>query len=80
MASGNLSQIAIVPLAYDDIPGAIESIQTAFADDPYKNWVFEQVTVRTINLCATSQKPLINYKVFQKPQLPIITVSLLMGR
>ncbi|KAJ9239180.1 hypothetical protein DTO169E5_4470 [Paecilomyces variotii] len=32
--------IEIVPLTEEDIPGTIECIQQAFADDPYFNWVF----------------------------------------
>ena len=37
--------ITIGPLVEDDIPGAIASVQLAFADDPYKKWVFDQETV-----------------------------------
>jgi hypothetical protein len=32
--------IKIVPLTKGDIPGAVECIQQAFADDPYYRWVF----------------------------------------
>lgn len=30
------------------IPGAIECVQTGFADDPYFNWVFDVSKVRTV--------------------------------
>ncbi|KAB8231484.1 acetyltransferase, GNAT family [Aspergillus alliaceus] len=33
--------IEVVPLTEADIPGAIEVIQEAFADDPYFKWVFD---------------------------------------
>jgi hypothetical protein len=33
--------IEVVPLTEADIPGAIEVIQQAFADDPYFKWVFD---------------------------------------
>lgn len=32
--------IEIVPLAKSDIPGAVDCVQKAFADDPYFQWVF----------------------------------------
>jgi len=32
--------IEIVPLTEADIPGAVECIQQAFANDPYFLWVF----------------------------------------
>ncbi|KAF9885114.1 hypothetical protein FE257_000754 [Aspergillus nanangensis] len=32
--------IEVVPLTVEDIPGAIEVIQQAFAEDPYFVWVF----------------------------------------
>lgn len=32
--------IEIVPLAKSDIPGAVDCVQKAFADDPYFHWVF----------------------------------------
>ncbi|KAJ5551224.1 Acyl-CoA N-acyltransferase [Penicillium sp. DV-2018c] len=34
--------IQVVPLTEADIPGAIEVIQQAFADDPYFKWVFDE--------------------------------------
>lgn len=37
--------IEVVPLTEADIPGAIEVIQRAFADDPYFKWVFDAATV-----------------------------------
>ncbi|KAJ5610683.1 Acyl-CoA N-acyltransferase [Penicillium lagena] len=33
--------IEIVPLARADIPGAVECVQKAFADDPYFRWAFD---------------------------------------
>ncbi|KAF7594686.1 hypothetical protein BBP40_008579 [Aspergillus hancockii] len=33
--------VEVVPLTEADIPGAIEVIQKAFADDPYFQWVFD---------------------------------------
>ncbi|OJJ35286.1 hypothetical protein ASPWEDRAFT_51398 [Aspergillus wentii DTO 134E9] len=33
--------IEVIPLTEGDIPGAIEVIQQAFADDPYFKWVFD---------------------------------------
>lgn len=32
--------VTIIPLNEADIPGAIDCIQQAFADDPYHHWVF----------------------------------------
>ena len=32
--------ITITPLTEADIPSAIETIQLAFADDPYNRWVY----------------------------------------
>ena len=37
--------IEIIPLTEEDIPGTIECIQQAFADDPYFNWVFDSSKV-----------------------------------
>lgn len=37
--------IEVVPLTGADIPGAIEVIQQAFADDPYFKWVFDSSKV-----------------------------------
>ena len=37
--------IEVVPLTEADIPGAIEVIQQAFADDPYFKWVFDSSKV-----------------------------------
>ncbi|KAI9369266.1 acyl-CoA N-acyltransferase [Aspergillus egyptiacus] len=34
--------IQVHPLTENDIPGAIEVIQLAFADDPYFKWVFDE--------------------------------------
>lgn len=39
--------IEVVPLTEADIPGAIEVIQQAFADDPYFKWAFDQSKVCT---------------------------------
>lgn len=39
--------IEVVPLTEADIPGAIEVIQQAFADDPYFKWVFDSSKVPT---------------------------------
>jgi len=36
--------IKISPLSETDIPGAIEAIQKAFAEDPYNLWVFNDRT------------------------------------
>lgn len=33
--------VEVVPLTEADIPGAIQVIQEAFADDPYFHWVFD---------------------------------------
>jgi hypothetical protein len=38
--------VEVVPLTEADIPGAIEVIQQAFADDPYFKWVFDSSKVR----------------------------------
>lgn len=37
--------IEVVDLTEADIPGAIQVIQQAFADDPYYKWVFDAPTV-----------------------------------
>ncbi|MCJ1248995.1 hypothetical protein MMC30_006216 [Trapelia coarctata] len=36
--------VTITPLTEADIPGAIECIQQAFADDPYNHWVFDRTS------------------------------------
>ncbi|KAJ5627911.1 N-acetyltransferase [Penicillium lividum] len=36
--------IKVLPLTEADIPGAIQVIQRAFADDPYFKWVFDEST------------------------------------
>ena len=33
--------IEITPLAEEDIPGAIGTVQQAFADDPYNRWIYD---------------------------------------
>lgn len=33
--------IEVAPLARADIPGAVECVQKAFADDPYFRWAFD---------------------------------------
>jgi hypothetical protein len=40
--------VEVVPLTEADIPGAIEVIQRAFADDPYFKWVFDSSKVRSM--------------------------------
>lgn len=40
--------VEVVPLTEADIPGAIEVIQWAFADDPYFKWVFDSSKVRSM--------------------------------
>lgn len=37
--------IEVIDLTEADIPGAIQVIQQAFADDPYYKWVFDASTV-----------------------------------
>jgi hypothetical protein len=37
--------VTVTALSEADIPGAIECIQQAFADDPYNHWVFDRKTV-----------------------------------
>lgn len=37
--------IEVVSLTEADIPGTVEVIQQAFADDPYFNWVFDKSSV-----------------------------------
>jgi hypothetical protein len=41
--------IEVVDLTEADIPGAIEVIQRAFADDPYFKWVFDSSKVSADN-------------------------------
>ncbi len=31
--------IVITPMTEEDIPGAIDAIQQAFAEDPYNQWI-----------------------------------------
>ena len=38
--------VEVLPLTETDIPGAIEIIQKAFADDPYFKWAFDSSKVR----------------------------------
>lgn len=47
--------IEVVPLEEVDIPGAIEVIQRAFADDPYSQWVFDPSKVRS-NKCSKEKR------------------------
>ncbi|KLU83561.1 hypothetical protein MAPG_02616 [Magnaporthiopsis poae ATCC 64411] len=35
-----MAPIRITPLGESDIPGVVTAIQTAFDDDPYNNWIF----------------------------------------
>lgn len=37
--------IEILPLTKQDIPEAVECVQTAFADDPYFQWLFDNASV-----------------------------------
>ncbi|KAJ5175074.1 Acyl-CoA N-acyltransferase [Penicillium canariense] len=46
--------IEIVPLAKADIPGAVECVQKAFADDPYFRWVFNNPSQFNIQRNAAS--------------------------
>jgi hypothetical protein len=41
--------IEVVDLTEADIPGAIQVIQQAFADDPYFKWVFDEQSVCMIS-------------------------------
>jgi hypothetical protein len=42
----NKMPLEITPIREGDIPGAVDCIQKAFADDPYNHWVFDQSKVR----------------------------------
>ncbi|KAJ5222322.1 Acyl-CoA N-acyltransferase [Penicillium citrinum] len=46
--------IEIVPLAKSDIPGAVDCVQKAFADDPYFHWVFNDPAQFNIQRNAAS--------------------------
>lgn len=37
--------LQIVPMTKQDIPEAVECVQTAFADDPYFHWLFDSSEV-----------------------------------
>jgi hypothetical protein len=39
--------LEIGPLTKQDLPGAVECVQKAFADDPYFLWQFDASKVRT---------------------------------
>ena len=45
--------IKVVDLTEADIPGAIEVIQQAFADDPYFKWVFDSSQVSGASVRST---------------------------
>ncbi|MCJ1447840.1 MAG: hypothetical protein MMC23_008352 [Stictis urceolatum] len=47
------SSIAVTSIAPSDIPGAIECIQQAFADDPYANWVFDRKAFSRARNCVS---------------------------
>jgi hypothetical protein len=56
--------VEVVPLTEADIPGAIEVIQQAFADDPYFKWVFDSSKVRCIlrnNYQKRNKAPIFSY-------------------
>lgn len=46
--------VEVVSLTEADIPGAIQVIQQAFADDPYFKWVFDASTVSMKSIPASS--------------------------
>jgi hypothetical protein len=48
--------IEVHPLTTAEIPGAIEVIQQAFADDPYFQWVFDKEKV-----CILCCPPLLSF-------------------
>jgi hypothetical protein len=48
--------IEVVDLTEADIPGAVQVIQQAFADDPYYKWVFDASTVSSQILNIKSSK------------------------
>ena len=37
--------LQIVPMTKQDIPEAVECVQTAFAEDPYFHWLFDSSEV-----------------------------------
>ncbi|CAG7990487.1 unnamed protein product [Penicillium salamii] len=46
--------IEITPLAQADIPGAVECVQQAFADDPYFRWAFDDPSKFNVERNAAS--------------------------
>ncbi|KAK7935314.1 hypothetical protein PG985_000809 [Apiospora marii] len=44
--------IKVTALTEGDIPGAVQAIQEAFADDPYNNWVFDKANVGDLSCGA----------------------------
>ena len=40
--------IEIVPMTERDIPEAVECVQTAFAEDPYFQWLFDNTKVSPV--------------------------------
>ena len=46
MGANKEPAVKVLDLREADIPGAIGCIQSAFAGDPYNNWVFDKATVR----------------------------------
>ena len=52
--------IQVSRMAEADIDGAIDTIQQAFANDPYNNWVYpDRSKVRTSNHVLCGKRPLI---------------------
>lgn len=54
--------IEVVPLTEADIPGAIQVIQQAFADDPYFKWVFDESSVCMMSTTQPSGMTMIYMK------------------
>jgi hypothetical protein len=52
--------VQIVPMTKQDIPEAVECVQTAFADDPYFHWLFNSSEVSSVQKKFHIEEPCID--------------------
>jgi len=51
--------IVITPMTEEDIPGVIDAIQQAFAEDPYNKWIYDDRSKVRNNSCPPPPLPLL---------------------
>ena len=75
--------VEIRPISHDDILGAAKCIQESFADDPYKNWVFDKSKVRRpfyLHATSRSRQPhgsdeFRAYEISRPSSIPNVTLA-----